>query len=192
MASQALAHWHTALTPRLDELEALHSEATGTGPGRRWGTQQLNGQLFVALVGQFQGYARSLHDEALDWLRPRGPIAAVLAATAAQGRQLDRGNPSAGSLGQDFLQLGLQITNALRAHSRYGGSRLDRLEAAVHLRNGIAHADEAKIALAGTNGAVATLPSYRRHRRALDHLAVDMDAVVAQHLSRLGSGPAPW
>ena len=173
-------------------MEALHAEATGTGPGRRWGTRQLNGQLFVALVGQFQGYARLLHDEALDWLRPRGPIAEVLAATAAQGRQLDRGNPSAGSLGQDFLLLGLQITNAVRGHSRYGGSRLERLEAAVHLRNGIAHDDESKIALAQSHGAVPTLPSYRRHRRALGRLAVDMDVVVAQHLSRLGNGPLPW
>jgi hypothetical protein len=122
----------------------------------------------------------------------RGPIGEVLAATAGEGRQLDRGNPSPGSLGQDFLLVGLHLTNAVRAHSRYGGPRLARLEAAVHLRNGIAHDDESKIALARSRGAVPTLGSFRRHREALGHLVVDMDVVVAQHLSRLDNGHLPW
>jgi hypothetical protein len=143
-------------------------------------------------VGQFRGYARLLHDEAQGWLRMRGPIGEVLAATAAEGRQLDRGNPSPGSLGQDFLPIGLHITNAVRAHSRYGGARLGRLQAAVHLRNGIARDDESNIALARSRGAVPTLGSFRRHRKALSSLVVDMDLVVAQHLRRLDNGHLPW
>jgi hypothetical protein len=91
MPSPALLDWRHRLCPRLDELESVHASATGAGPGRRWGDDQLNGQLFVALVGQFQSFARSLHDEVLDWLRQQGPATTTLADLAGKNRRLDRG-----------------------------------------------------------------------------------------------------
>ncbi|CAN5176822.1 hypothetical protein BH23ACT9_BH23ACT9_30120 [soil metagenome] len=93
MPSEALNDWRGRLSDRLDELEAIHQSATGAGRGRRWGTEQLNGQLFVALVGQFQGFARGLHDEALDWLRTQGPVASVLADTPGSARSHGRPGP---------------------------------------------------------------------------------------------------
>lgn len=109
MVSRALSYWRGELSDRLDELEGVHQTATGAGPGRRWGTAQFNGQLFVALVGQFQSYARSLHDEALDVLRQGPPTSVQLATLAAQGRKLDTGNPRPSALGSDFGRLGMKL-----------------------------------------------------------------------------------
>lgn len=195
MPSGALTYWQTQLTARLDELEQVHASANGTGPGRRWGTEQFNGQLFVALVGQFQDFARTLHDEALDWLRQHSAISKQLAELAARNRRLDKGNPSSGALGEDFGRIGMKFTATLKTR-RHGESRLERLDRAVTLRNGIAHADPAKIAAAAdppaTALAVAKLSSYRRHRRALNGLAMDIDAVVAHHLGTLTGQAPPW
>lgn len=195
MASTALQYWRGELGGRLDELEQVHASATGTGPGRRWGTEQLNGQLFVALVGQFQSYARDLHDEALDVLRRHSVVAHQLAEVAARRRRLDRGNPSSRNLGEDFGAIGLDFRAAVGTR-QHGSTRLIPLNRAITLRNGIAHADPTKVVLAAADPtrdrAVSTLTSYRRHRGALDGLAADMDTVVAQHLSALTNSPPPW
>ena len=191
MPSGALAHWQSELTDRLDELERIHASATGRGRGRRWGTEQFNGQLFVALVGQFQSFARTLHDDALDWLRLHSPVARQLADVAATNRSLDRTNPHPGALGEDFGRLGMQFSATIRQR-RYGTTRLERLNAAVTLRNGIAHGDETKLAEARDMDAIPTLGSYRRHRSAVDGLTVDMDDAVAHHLSALTGQPRPW
>ncbi len=190
LTSNALRHWRSVLSGQLDELEEVHRSATGTGPGRRWGTEHFNGTLYVALAGRFQQYCRDLHDEALDHLRAQGPIAAQFARQAAAGRLLDRGNPSRGSLGADFGRLGLALITDLKAR-RHGPSRLDRLDATIDMRNGIAHGDVTQVAAANAAGARATLSSYRRHRRALDGLTVDIADVVKHHLHTL-TGAAPW
>lgn len=195
MASHALQSWKGELADRLDELEEVHATATGTGPGRRWGTEQFNGQLFVALVGQFQAFARNLHDEALDWLRQGTPVARQLAVLSARERRLDRANPSPGALAEDFGRLGMKFTAAIKGR-QHGARRLVRLERAVDLRNGIAHADVGKVAAAAdppnSDRATTTLNSYRKHRSAFNGLAEDMDAVVAQHLGLLTGHVQPW
>lgn len=195
MPSQALLDWQGRLSDRLDELETIHQSATGAGRGRRWGTEQLNGQLFVALVGQFQGFARGLHDEALDWLRAQGSVATVLADNAAIGRQLDKENPHPGNLGADFAKIGLRLSAEV-GKRRWGAKRLHRLDRAVKLRNGVAHDDPSKVALAAqgpaTDQALPTLASYRTHRAALDHLASDIDETLAAHLSTLVGTALPW
>lgn len=195
MPSQALIDWQGRLCGRLDELDAIHQSATGAGRGRRWGTAQLNGQLFVALVGQFQEFARGLHDESLDWLRAQGPLATVLADNAALDRQLDKGNPHPGSLGNDFAKIGLRLSEEINKR-RWGKRRLHRLDRAVKLRNGVAHGDQSGFAKAAVGppgeAALPTLASYRTHRAAVDHLAVDMDEVVASHLSALLGTGLPW
>lgn len=68
MASVALATWRTARSSRLDQLFAVHDRIDPrSGPGRRVGTEQLNLALMVALAGEWQGFARDLHDEAVDF-----------------------------------------------------------------------------------------------------------------------------
>lgn len=196
MVSQALADWQSRLADRLDSLLQIHLRATGGGRGRRWGTHQFNGQLFVALVGQFQGFARALHDEAADWLRSRGTVDTILANQAVVNRQLDKSNPHPGALASDFGRLGLDLNGQVRTTSRWGNRRLHRLDRAVRLRNGIAHDDPAGLAKAASGApseqAVPSLSSFRIHRRALDGLAVDMDRLVARHLGSLTGARQPW
>jgi hypothetical protein len=121
-----------------------------------------------------------------------GPIGEVLGATAGEGRQLDRDNPSPGSLGKDFLLVGLHLTNAVRAHARCGGPRLQKLDAAVHLRNGTAHDDESKIALARSCGAVPTFEASGDTERPLAASLWTLTWSWRNNLSRLGNGHLPW
>lgn len=66
MPSAAHANWKGAGLGRLKELEKVHTQVAGGTPGRKWGTDQLNRSLMVALVAQFQTYCREMHDEAVD------------------------------------------------------------------------------------------------------------------------------
>lgn len=197
MTSFALSDWRTRVHTRLDELETVHANITGHGSRRRWSTEQLNGHLFVVLVGQFQRFARTLHDDALDWLQQQqSPLAGVLADLASRGRRLDRGNPTPDALSADFGKLGMRLHSALRDEDPRNLRRLGRLERAVALRNGIAHDDPRQItqATAGPSEerAMPTLTSYRIHRRAFNALATAMDATVADHLGTLASTTKPW
>jgi len=90
-----LIEWRGAGLARLAELEAVHANLTGTGPGRRWGTNQLNRSLFLALVAQFQGYCRDLHDEAVAvYLDQANPTQKNnLELLLLQGRRLGTHNP---------------------------------------------------------------------------------------------------
>jgi hypothetical protein len=55
--------WASARTDRIKRLRAAHQTLGGTGPGRRWVTDELNHALILRLASEFQGFARDLHDE---------------------------------------------------------------------------------------------------------------------------------
>jgi hypothetical protein len=117
VASQALQDWRQAGLGRLAELENVHAQATGSGRGRRWGTRQLNRSLFVALVAQFQGFSRALHDQAVD---VHVAVAMpgqrdLLRRLLTEGRKLDAGNPRLSALGNDFGRLGFLFIKDLKA-----------------------------------------------------------------------------
>lgn len=116
MASAALIEWRTVGLARLRELEAVHAAATGTARGRRWGTEQLNRSLFLALMGQFQRYCRMLHDEASDvHVEQANPDqATLLRRFLTQDRKLDKGNPRPSALGSDFGSLGITLVPELK------------------------------------------------------------------------------
>lgn len=68
MTSASLQHWINERIPALDELESAHRSVGGSGPGRRYATQQINQAYAVLLSSQFQGYCRDLHSECVDYL----------------------------------------------------------------------------------------------------------------------------
>jgi hypothetical protein len=195
MSSQAFEDWRTVGLARLAELEAVHAELTGSGPGRRWGTTQLNRALFLALVAQFQSYCRDLHDEAAE--------VHVDAATAGhrdlvkllmlQGRQLQTRNPRCSTLGSDFQRLGVRLIDDLKASGPATAQRLVALDLLVDYRNAIGHGDEAKIKAFENDGRIrATKRLYQQHRRTLECLAATMDSAVADGLARVLGIRAPW
>ncbi|MDX6343200.1 MAG: hypothetical protein QOH87_3338 [Trebonia sp.] len=55
--------WAAARANRIKRLRAAHEAFGGTGPGRRWVTDELNHALILRLASEFQGFARDLHDE---------------------------------------------------------------------------------------------------------------------------------
>lgn len=195
MPSKALTQWRGSGLARLAELEAVHANLTGSAPGRRWGTSQLNRSLFLSLVAQFQSFCRDLHDEAVAvYLDQANSLQRDnLEVLLVQGRRLGTHNPRRSTLGHDFARLGLPLIESLKATSSSTERHLAALDRVVDYRNAIGHGDETKIATVEAGGEIkATKRSYVEHRRALDSLAGTMDDVVAEELARSLGIPRPW
>jgi len=181
---------------RLDRLRAAH-EVYGSGPGRRWETEELNHALVLRLASEFQGFARDLHEEALKALvaavAPDAPsLQILLRLPYAAARRLDRGNADPGVLGNDFVLLDMQLWDDLR--SRYPSRCAawnQKLTALNMARNGIAHDDRQRLGQARADGWPMTLRSVDRWRSALDGLAQGMDYVVGDHITSI-IGVSPW
>jgi hypothetical protein len=173
----------------------VHATLTGSGPGRRWGTTQLNRSLFLALAAQFQNYCRNLHDEAavvhVTATNPlQGPMLKVL---LTQGRKLDTGNARKSTLGADFGRFGIALIVDIVAQGPVAARQLEQLDELIDFRNAIAHGEETKIELvAKASGISSTKKSYNVYRVAVTSLADTLDHVVADRLSTtLGTG-RPW
>ncbi len=195
MPSVALQTWTTDASARLDELEAVHLKLTGTNRGRRWGTAQLNLSLFTALTSQFQGYCRSLHDEAAEvHVAAANPAQeGVLRVLLTEGGKLDSANARSGTLGNDFNRLGFQFIPALKADGPLTTERLRKLDELTDIRNAIVHGNDIRVAaLASAAGVAMTKASYKRYRAALGALASTMDRVVAKQLAALLGVSQPW
>jgi len=150
MASRALALWAGTRKTRVEELYAAHAAVGGTGRGRRTATTQLNWALALRLAGEFQGFARDLHDEAIAILVATAvtrDFGSVLQATFTLGRKLDQGNAHPSSLQQDFTKIGVPILDRVKSADTRGGSWLKDLDDLNTARNAIAHSQPAKLAL---------------------------------------------
>ncbi|MCA1727199.1 MAG: hypothetical protein LC722_06000 [Actinobacteria bacterium] len=195
MASNALIDWEATGLARLDELEAIHQRATGAGPGRRWGTEQLNRSLFTALVAQFQLFCRALHDEAVEvHLGATNPRQVdVLRHLLTQGRRLDQATPRTDALGADFGRLGFDLIDTIKAAGADAKEALRALDLVIDFRNAIVHGNETRLEALIAQGEIkATKTMYRRFRKTLGALAVTMDSAVAEKLGRLLALPSPW
>lgn len=193
--SRAKTVWDTECVPRLNQLEQVHAAAGGTRRGRRWGTNQLNRSLFVALVGQFQMYCRELHDEAtrVYLSQTNTNQVAAIETLLLRRRDLDTRNPRRDALKNDFGRMGLRIIPALQ--NRYGraGQDLARLELLVDLRNAVVHGNESEVhALTRRNPIATTLRSYHRFKSTCDRLVRGLDAVVAAGLAAELQISRPW
>jgi hypothetical protein len=195
MSSTALARWRSSGLGRLGELEGVHTNLVGSGPGRKWGTTQLNRSLFLALVAQFQSFCRELHDEATK-VHVDAAIAGqkqTLHLLIRQGRKLDTHNPRRSTVGHDFGRLGFSLVEDLKAAGPDAVGQLDLLDLLIDYRNAIGHGDEVRIATLEASGLVkATKKSYMEHRRSLEALAGTIDSTVAAGLARVLGTPEPW
>lgn len=195
MPSNAFAGWREDSAAKLAELIDAHARVGGTGPGRRYATQQLNASLVLQIAAHFQLFCRDLHTETARGLVVAAPVSyrPVLRVALSSRRALDRGNAWAGTIGEDFGRFDLDIWTQATALSARTSSRRNRLEQLNTWRNAIAHQDftfsaEQQRLLAGTS---LTLPNARQWRAACDGLAGTFDRVLAQHLKRI-TGAAPW
>jgi hypothetical protein len=153
----------------------------------------------MRLAAEFQGFARDLHDLAIDYYvrqidTVNPTLGNIVRIDMTRGRQLGRGNAQSGSLGNDFSRLGLFFWDTLDAESNNRSKKwrkeLDSLNLA---RNAIAHDDQANfLELRALGKFPITLRTITAWRRSLDALAMSMDDVVSIFLGSIMKGPRPW
>jgi hypothetical protein len=189
--------WAAARADRIKRLRAAHEAFGGTGPGRRWVTEELNHALILRLASEFQGFARDLHDESSAFVaRSLAPGDLTLQDSVrvpyTRYRKLDQANADPATLGNDFGLFGVDLWPELRArypaHAKGWNRKLAALNAA---RNGIVHDDRAKITRVQADGWPLTLQSMDRWKSSLDGLARGIDRVVGGQL-KLMYGTTPW
>ena len=90
MACAALYRWNADRLPRLDELEAVHGKL-GTGPGRRWLTEQINRSYLLVLAAELQGYCRDLHSAGFLANQSPASTRSIVQRNLTRNRKLDRG-----------------------------------------------------------------------------------------------------
>jgi hypothetical protein len=191
MPSTALDQWRTIRAGALDELEQAHASVGGSGPGRRYATQQINQAYAVLLSSHFQGYCRDLHTEYVEHMvESLGTInwRATLLGEFTRARKLDTGNANPGNIGADFNRLGIEFWKAVLGRDPKHGARRDQLEELNKWRNAIAHQafDPQQI-----GNPVLHVARVRQWRKVCERLAFEFDAVMREHLRSL-LGAAPW
>ena len=193
MPSIAFHHWSTERAGWLDEIEDAHRSVGGSGPGRRYATQQINQAYTVLLSSQFQAFCRDLHLECANSLvspvssRERGEM---YRSALLLGRKLDRGNPNSGNLGSDFNRFGLSFWPMVDAYRPQNPYRRALLEELNEWRNAIAHQDFVPAMLRGGRP-ILQLIQVQGWRRACDRLARSFDGVLYGYISSK-TGIAPW
>jgi hypothetical protein len=197
MPSPALGLWKSDRAVCIDRLLAAHKHVRVTNSGRRWVTDELNHSLILRLASEFQGFARELHNDTSEAVvAALAPGDASLQATLLQpyqaGRRLDRGNADPDTLRQDFGLFGVNVWSALGQRYPSRAPRWHRqLRLLTTARNGLAHANEARIQQVVAEGWLLTLPFIHRWRIGLDGLASGMDDVIGHHVHRT-LGVQPW
>ena len=191
MPSNSHQRWTAERSEALDEIENAHASVGGTGPGRRYATQQINQAYAVLLSSQFQGFCRDLHSECAESLLAAMParLRDVVNVQFSWGRALDRGNPNPGNIGSDFNRFGLAFWTAVLADHQHNDRRREYLDALNAWRNAISHQDFDPERLGGTT--VLHLATVRQWRNSLNGLATSFDNVMGAYLGGLLGAP-PW
>ena len=190
--SKALTTWRGTRTARLDRLAAPHVAVRSAGTGVH--SEYLNWSLLLAVGGEFQGFARDLHDLAVAAFvtcaaPENGRLAAVLHARLANGRTLATGNPHPDALAADFGRLGLSLWRTLGTD---GGAWKTSLATLVEARNAVAHHDMARLNEVRARCVGLSVKRIAGWRRDLDALAGAMDDAVAAHHASLFGTTRPW
>ena len=151
----------------------------------------------MMLAGEFQGFCRDLHDEAVDFfvdtVAPNSAVASILQFQLTLDRKLDTRNARPDTLKEDFVRLGIDVNKEINAENPLEGPKwwtgLSKLNKA---RNAIAHSNHAALDNLKQEGHPIDQPTVLSWRGQLDGLAKTMDDVVATALdSVLGAG-RPW
>ncbi|MCJ7857191.1 hypothetical protein [Corynebacterium kalidii] len=149
--------------------------------------ENIDRTLYPALVAEFQGFCRDLHDETISTISeeaswPTEQLAALATAAIRKGRGLNHKNPSPSVIDEDFRSLGLPIwRRAQQLHPEdYPGWRAS-LETLVRIRNAVAHSDQERIDLFFTKRQL-TFAYWEHTRKLLTELAIVMNSVVRTYL----------
>jgi hypothetical protein len=192
VASKSFATWQTDRAESLDEIVGAHHAVGGTGPGRRYATQQINRAYAVLLSSQLQGFCRDLHSEAIDALVvaiTNPDLVRIVREEFSLSRKLDKGNPNPGNIGSDFNRLGFDFWDAVKQCDPQNAVRQTSLELLNEWRNAIAHQDFDPNRLGGST--MLHLSQVETFRRNCHSLAAAFDEVVRNHVQSI-TGQFPW
>ncbi|GAA1519762.1 hypothetical protein GCM10009677_61350 [Sphaerisporangium rubeum] len=153
--------------------------------------------LVLKLAAEFQGFARDLHDEAVDYFavhvaNGKAAVETILRERMTSERNLDKKNAQADSLLNDFGRLGLTLWSALERADRQAQSWRTELTKFNQMRNALAHDDQARVHLLRQQGYRLDHSTVQTWERTLDSLAQTMDDVVGDYLSALLGVGRPW
>jgi hypothetical protein len=192
MSSIALSKWTTLRSAGLNEIELAHRSVGGSGPGRRYATQQINCAYAVLLAAHFQGFCRDLYVECAEALvrsiTPE-PFRAPLRSELLLHVRLDRGNATPGNLGSDFGRFGLSFWAAVKEDDGLNDARRASLEGLNEWRNAIVHQSFSPERPPGAGP--LRLQQVRNWRSNCDRLSESFDRVMQAHLVRM-TGANPW
>jgi hypothetical protein len=186
----------------IDTLAAAHA-AVGEvdGPGRPLQIGRPLGHAYILqIVAEFQGFARDLHDLAVermvDLSGVLAPYIPLMTEAASLGRQIDSGNAGLRSLQVDFRRVGLhglqgQLAAANPKWSAPGGSDKQAYEDLILLRNALAHGNQAQLDELRSRSLADTVTWARQRLPALNRIARKFDRVVWEHLLQ-SFGQEPW
>ncbi len=198
MPSQSYREWLSTRAKALDEIEAAHASVGGTGPGRRYATQQINQAYAILVASQFQGFCRDLHTESvaglMAFIDPPALVRHLVQARFTKGRQLDSKNAQPSSLGSDFGLLGIKFWDEVnkrhpKKHRPKSKDIQSELEDLNNWRNAIAHQSFAEVSPGGAPN--LTLEQVRHWRSVCGRLARSFDEVMRVYLQSL-AGSTPW
>jgi hypothetical protein len=193
MPSKSFGEWLSTRAKALDEIEAAHASVGGTGPGRRYATQQINQAYAVLVASQFQGFCRDLHTESVAclvaFINPPTLLRHLVQARFTKGRQLDSKNAQPGSLGSDFGLLGMNFWDEVDQSHPKTIERRKELDGLNKWRNAIAHQNFEEVSPGEAPN--LTLQQVRRWRSVCGRLARSFDEAMRAHLQAL-TGRPPW
>lgn len=150
----------------------------------------------LRIVAEFQGFARDLHDLAVETMVSGSGAQlahhALLQTAATSGRAIDRGNAGLRELSSDFLRIGLSsLGNRLQARDIRWATDRTRYEQLIQMRNALAHGNQQQVLLLRSDGVRDTVAWARGSLPALDRLARALDHVVWDDM-RARFGADPW
>ena len=192
MPSNSLRNWHSIRAVALDEIESAHRMVGGSGPGRRYATQQINQAYAMLLSSHFQGFCRDLHSESVVHLVGSvtpSSMRLALQSEFFQFRKLDKGNPNPGNIGSDFNRLGMTFWADVDLDDARNQARKELLEDLNKWRNAIAHQDFDAAVLGGR--VMLRLEEVKAWRKACDGLALSFDNVSRAYI-HIVVGVSPW
>lgn len=140
--SDALTEWNTTRRAGLDQLFKAHALLGGSGPGRRFSTEQINHACVMALSGQFQGFTRACWTKR--WSTYSIPVFPNARGVQLQQRlaiqsgmtsnlALDRGKPTRKALEEDFRRIGIQSIAADIAQTTLPWLKIQRDTRSAHI-----------------------------------------------------------
>ncbi|MFI6767852.1 hypothetical protein [Streptomyces sp. NPDC050355] len=196
MTSNALVDWNAKRASRIALAWQMHATVTSSSTPT-WHTDDALAVVLQRMATEFQGYCRSLHDEASEILglhtaKGNPSLEDLLRRLLTSQRDLDRGNANVNAIAKDFSRFGFTFWPTLTKADSRAGVWQRELGKLIEMRNCVAHDNEAKLQALAREGYVLDPPTLQKWEKVLNGIAVLMDDVVGLSLGALLRIPRPW